>query len=457
MNPHDQLWHNILKDLEKLYSEEVYNELFAPITATHKYQNGLIFMIVSNHFYKNRIDKMYINKINELALKYSEIPVRFKFFTKEDLISEYKNEIDTTIIKKELKFDYPQRDLNNTYTFDNFVVGKSNNFAFRMAMKTADQPGVVANPLYIFGDVGLGKTHLMQAIGNAILDQDVSKKVLYIPAASFIQDFVSLVKHKDSNSFNAKYGNIDVLLVDDIQIMAKATETQAEFFKLFNYLHGTNKQIVITSDRPASELKDIMTRLTSRFEMGLTVDIQVPDLEHRINILKRKLSSFDSSSNVNDEVLAFIASQFITNVREMEGALNRLFYYALTNNLDVTLNLAEEALEPLLKTKQRSNQLNENNYDKILSIVADYYQVSVDDLISKKRHAKITAPRHISMYIIKYLYHLPYKTIGQLFGNRDHSTVLTACEKIDNELKSDKSLKVAVDTIFKKINMTSTH
>ena len=445
MNTYDKLWNDILEELEQIYTEEVYNEIFAPITSTHKYQNGLIFVIVPSLFIKNRISRIYATKINELAEKIYGQPIRFKFVVADELIDDAPQERSLNLNT------YRPGNLNNAYSFDNFVVGKSNTFAFRMAMKVADQPGVVANPFYIFGDVGLGKTHLMQAIGNYILDNNVSQRVLYVKADGFIEDYTTLLRKEKMDDFNTKYRDIDVLLVDDIQIMAKANQTQMEFFKLFDYLYLNNKQIIITSDKPASELKDIMTRLTTRFEAGLTVDIQVPDLDHRITILKRKLSSFDPNNDVSDEVLEFIASSFVTNIREMEGALIRLLSYASACNLDIDLDVTYEALEPLLKTKKRSNSLNENNYDKIQSVVSDFYNISLQDLIGKKRHSKYTLPRHIAMFVIKNKYNIPYKTIGTLFSDRDHSTVLAACEKIENELKQDQNLRVAVDTILKKI------
>ena len=445
MNTYDKLWNDILEELEQIYTEEVYNEIFAPITSTHKYQNGLVFVIVPSLFIKNRISRIYATKINELAEKIYGQPIRFKFVVADELIDDAPQERSLNLNT------YRPGNLNNAYSFDNFVVGKSNTFAFRMAMKVADQPGVVANPFYIFGDVGLGKTHLMQAIGNYILDNNVSQRVLYVKADGFIEDYTTLLRKEKMDDFNTKYRDIDVLLVDDIQIMAKANQTQMEFFKLFDYLYLNNKQIIITSDKPASELKDIMTRLTTRFEAGLSVDIQVPDLDHRITILKRKLSSFDPNNDVSDEVLEFIASSFVTNIREMEGALIRLLSYASACNLDIDLDVAYEALEPLLKTKKRSNSLNENNYDKIQSVVSDFYNISLQDLIGKKRHSKYTLPRHIAMFIIKNKYNIPYKTIGTLFSDRDHSTVLAACEKIENELKQDQNLRVAVDTILKKI------
>ena len=300
MSPNSTLWQTILQDLEKLYNEETYNELFLPVTSTFKDQNGLLTMVVANEFLKNRINKLYIAKINELATKYSSTPVRLKFISQEEVIEE-------PVADRKLTIDYRQGNLNSTYTFDSFVVGKSNMFAFRMAMKVADQPGAVANPFYIFGDVGLGKTHLMQAIGNYILDNDVEKRILYVKADNFIEDFVSLLSRNKNKTeeFNAKYKDIDVILVDDIQIMANASKTQMEFFKLFDYLYLNNKQIVITSDKPASQLTNIMPRLTTRFEAGLSVDIQIPELEHRISILKRKTATLDANLEVGEDILTF--------------------------------------------------------------------------------------------------------------------------------------------------------
>ena len=449
MNTYDLLWLKILNDLESTFNEETYADVFEPLKSTHKYANGHVYVLVASEFIKNRINRLYLTKINELAAKYNGSPIRFKFVTESELLPEET----LTSPERNLGLKYRPGNLNATYAFDNFVVGKSNMFAFRMAMKVADQPGAVANPLYIFGDVGLGKTHLMQAIGNYILDQNINQKVLYVKADGFIEDFANLLKKERMEDFNSKYRDIDILLVDDIQIMGGATKTQMEFFKLFDYLYQQNKQIVITSHKPASELKNIMTRLTSRFEVGLTVDIQVPDLEHRIEILKRKLAT--ESSDIHDipsEVLDFIASSFVTNIRELEGALKRVLFYCLTNNLELTVESVNEALEPLLKTKRKSDSLNENNYDRIQSIVSDFYGISLEDLIGKKRHSKYILPRHIAMFLIKSRYNIPYKTIGTLFGDRDHSTVLAACEKIDNDVKQDPTLRLAVDTIIKKVD-----
>ncbi|MDA0871261.1 MAG: chromosomal replication initiator protein DnaA, partial [Firmicutes bacterium] len=449
MDNYDILWQTILSELEQTYDEDTFGEVFEPLQTIHQVLNNVIYILVPNEFIKNRIQRLYLSKIQDLAQIHSGETLRFKFLLENEIEPEY----DIVSPDLDLESRYRLGNLNGSFRFDNFVVGKSNMFAFRMAMKVADQPGVVANPLYIFGDVGLGKTHLTQAIGNYILDNDPYAKVLYVKADSFIEDFANLLKRQKMDDFHLKYRDMDVLLVDDIQIMGGATKTQMEFFKLFDILYQQNKQIVITSDKPASELKNMMSRLTSRFEVGLSVDIQVPDLEHRIEILKRKLSSETSQAEaMSYDVLNFIASSFVTNIRELEGALKRVLFYALTNNIDLSIEHAQEALEPLLKTRRKSNQLNENNYDRIQSVVSDFYGISIDDLIGKKRHSKYVIPRHIAMYLIKTHHNIPYKSIGSLFGDRDHSTVLTACEKIENELKQDKTLKLAVDTIIKKLN-----
>lgn len=449
MSIYDDLWGKILSDLSVIFNEETYLELFEPLKKTYKYSNGYVYVIVDSLFVKSRIEKFYLSRINEIAEKHFKQTIRFKFITEEEIIEEET----TTGPELDLDLKYRAGNLNSSYSFNNFVVGKSNRFAFSMAMKVADQPAIVANPLYIFGDVGLGKTHLMQAIGNYILDKNINQKVLYVKADGFIEDFTKLLSQQKMDDFHAKYREIDVLLVDDIQIMGDAKKTQMEFFKLFDYLYHNNKQIIITSDKPASELKNIMTRLTTRFEVGLSVDIQVPDLDHRIEILKRKLVTESADINyIPNEVLNYIATEFPTNIRELEGALKRSLFYCLTNDMDLTLDSIKEALEPLIKVKKRSNSLNENNYDKIQSVVSNYYQITIDDLIGKKRHSKYVVPRHIAMYLIKTMYQLPYKTIGQLFGDRDHSTVLSAVEKIENEVMTDKTLKLAIDTIKKKLN-----
>ncbi len=321
-------------------------------------------------------------------------------------------------------------------------------FAFRLAMKIADQPGMVANPFYIFGSVGLGKTHLMQSIGNYILDIDINKKVVYVKADQFIEDYSKFCKN-EMPEFTNKYRNLDVLLIDDIQVLEIGKKSQLEFFKVFDLLFNENKQIIITSDRPANEL-NIMERLTSRFSAGLMVDIQTPNLDHRVSILKKKVSE-STNVEVEDSVLDFIASVFTNNIRELEGAFTRVLYYCTAVNLPITLDNAKEALAPLLNNKRLSNNHNESNFSKVQDVVASFFNITIDDLIGSKRQAKFVLARHIAMYILKNTYGLSYKKIGSLFSNRDHSTIISGCDKIENELKVNEEIKLAYDTIMKKV------
>ncbi len=453
MKEYDALWGQILDTLRSSYSDEIYEDLFEPLSSVKKVSGGYIYIIAPSVYVKDRINRLYLTRINTLAESlYKKELIKFKFVLASDLVGE------EMLVGPEKNLDkkYRTGNLIATLSFDNFVVGKSNRFAFQMALKVADQPGTVANPFYIFGDVGLGKTHLMQAIGNYILDNDINQKVLYIKASDFIEELADQIKKEKMDQFNEKYRDLDVLLIDDIQMLAGAPKTQMEFFRLFDLLSQQNKQIVITSDKPASELKNIMSRLSSRFEQGLVVDIGIPDLEHRVEILRKKLSTeAPDVMDINIQVLEFIASYFTTNVRELEGALKRVLFYCVTNNIDITVDTAAEALDTLIKTRKKTESLTENNYDRIQSVVSDYYSITVHDLIGKRRNVKFTLPRHIAMYLIKNKYNIAYQTIGALFGGRDHSTVLAACEKIENELKHDEQLKLAIDNILKKIDKTS--
>lgn len=453
MDKYEQLWQQILQTLKATYGEETFNDLFGNLNQIYKYQNNHIYIMVDDEFTKKRINQLHLAKINNLAKKYLEDEkVDFIFITNED-------EVFSAGKIKNLQVDsgpgYYSSNLNKNYTFTNYIVGRSNNYASKIAMIVADQLGVAHNPLYIFGDVGLGKTHLMQAIGNYAIEKDINTKVLYAKTSEFIEDYTRNLRTNSIQKFYDKYWNADVLLIDDVQMLTNANKSQAQFFKLFDYFYDNNKQIVITSDKPASKL-DIMERLSSRFGWGLSIDIKAPDLEHRINILKAKLiSSYnpDEYEDVPKDALEYIAGVFVTNVRELESALRRAITYCKVWDLEPSVKNFKIALEPLVSTRSMTDNLNENNYDKLQSIVSDFYGITVDDLIGKKRNYKYTLPRHISMFLIKDLYDLPYTRIGELFGNRDHTTVLSACNKIENDLETDIELRHAINTVLKKLGV----
>ncbi|MCK5762167.1 MAG: chromosomal replication initiator protein DnaA [Candidatus Izimaplasma sp.] len=450
MEKYSKIWEEIKQELENDLEEVVFTDIFEPVNTVFKVVNNYIYIVAPNEFIKKRIEILYLNKINRyLKDKLDEVH-KFRIMTEDQASDELSDNREFSLTSPGLVIDnkYLQGNLNASYNFDSFVVGNSNRLAYTSSIKIADQPGIVANPLYIFGDVGLGKTHLMQCVGNYILEGDMNKKVLYVKTDQFVEEYVRHASRKKFDEFNQKYRSVDVLLVDDIQFLSNKTQSQNEFFKLFEILHEQRKQIVITSDRSANELKDIMSRLTSRFEWGVTVDINRPDLNHRIKILKKKLMAETSNSDlIPNKVVEYIASVFDNNVRELEGALKRVLFYCTAFNIEFNVANAEIALENLVKPRINNNYLSENKIKNIMSLVSDYYRISTSDLISKKRTVKYVFPRQVSMYLIKTIYDLPYKKIGTFFNNRDHSTVMHSVEKITNEIEMDINVRKDVEKL----------
>ncbi len=450
MQEHLDVWQEIKSELSLAFEEESYKETIESIDSIFKVKNNYIYLIVDNDFVKKRVEMLYLNKMNRLLEKYVDEPCQYRLVTRDQAERELSD-------KKHYAPAQPQADfgktgfntnLNFSYTFDSFVVGNSNRLAYTSAIKVADQPGIVANPLYIFGDVGLGKTHLMQAVGNYILESDINKRVLYIKADHFVEEYVRLASKKKFDEFHARFREIDVLLVDDIQFLAKKEKSQQEFFKLFELLFNQQKQIVITSDRSASDLKDIMSRLTSRFLWGVSVDINRPDLDHRIKILEKKMMAETSDKNlIPHKVIEYIASVFDNNVRELEGALKRVLFYCTAFDYEFTVKNAEHALESLIKPKRNHKDFMKSKINNVLSIVSDYYNITTSDLVSKKRTRNFLYPRQVSMYLIKTLYDMPYKKIGAYFSNRDHSTVMHSVEKIATEINHDTNVKIDVEKL----------
>jgi chromosomal replication initiator protein len=456
------LYDKVINDLKNALDTDSFEALSLEGKKISKFLNGYIYVVADDDYSLSRINKFYISMINSYVKKYTSETVLLKFLSAEEMQSLInKEEVTPTSVEQDLDNKYRPGNIDATYTFTNFVVGKSNKFAYTYAIQTAENPGKHFNPLYIFGGVGIGKTHLMQAIGNYMLDKDINKKILYVEAKEFCDDYIHACnqsqseKQKKIDEFHNRYRDIDVLLVDDIQILCGKDKTQEEFFTLFNFLIDRNKQIVITCDRPANSLDGMADRLKSRFDQGLTVDITAPELELRLDILRKKIKTLSNKSDLPDEVLNFIASSFASNIRELEGALKRVFFYSVFNDSPITLDLAKESLNSLLKAQKNANKYSTNTqtYENIQSVVSSYYGITVSDLISTKRSAKIALPRHIAMYLIKDIYDLPYKKIGSMFGGRDHTTVISACEKIENDLKTNEELKMAVDNIKKKLNI----
>jgi len=452
---HFEIWQEVKGRLESQLEHNTYKEIFEDVDSVFKIRNNYIYLIVENDFIKKRIEMLYLRRMNRELEKHVDEKHEYRLITREEAEKELSQERTYDLNAPDGQIDHSERyfntNLNPSYSFNNFVVGNSNRLAYTSAIKVADQPGVVANPLYIFGDVGLGKTHLMQCVGNYILEGDINTKVLYVKADQFVEDYVKYASKKKYHEFNNMYRNVDVLLVDDIQFLAKKEKSQEEFFKLFELLHHHQKQIVITSDRKASDLKDIMSRLTSRFAWGVTVDINRPDMDHRIKILEKKLMAETSDTELMPKkVMEFIASVFDNNVRELEGALKRVLFYCTAFDFDFTIKNAEAALENLVKPKKDNKELLKDKIQNVLSVVSDYYNISTSDLVSKKRKRIYLFPRQVAMYLIKDLFEIPYKRIGTYFSNRDHSTVMHSIEKINNEMNIDKDVKIDVDKLKQK-------
>ena len=336
--------------------------------------------------------------------------------------------------------------LNKRYTFDNFIVGDSNSFAYAASLAVAEAPNDAYNPLFIYGGVGLGKTHLMNAIGNYIADQDPTKNVLFISSETFTNEFIdTIVKKKGTSDLRERMRNVDVLMVDDIQFLSKTVATQEEFFHTFNHLHQKGKQIILSSDRPPKEIPTIEERLRSRFEWGLTVDIRKPDFETRVAILRRKC--IDENIECESEVLDYIAGRVDSNIRELEGALNRLRARNELIGGEITLQFAVDTMDAILPT----NAPRVVNAQTILAAVAERYDVSAQDITSKKRNKEFTLPRQVAMYIIREMTSLSTTAIGRELGDRDHTTVMHGCDRIAEAMTKDPTFRKSIEELRENI------
>lgn len=346
--------------------------------------------------------------------------------------------------------DDQKTNLNPKYTFDTFVIGSNNRFAHAASVAVAESPGKEYNPLFLYGGVGLGKTHLMHSVAHYILQKDPTKKVLYVTSEVFTNELIDSIRNGNNTSmtkFREKYRNIDVLLIDDVQFIIGKESTQEEFFHTFNALHSANKQIIISSDRPPKDMETLEARLQSRFEWGLIADISSPDYETRMAILRKK-EELDGY-NIDDEVIRYIATNIKSNIRELEGALNKLVALSNLENREITISMAEEVLKDIISP----NSKREVTPQVILDVVAEHYGVSSNDIIGGKRNSEIVVPRQIVMYLCREITDTSYKAIGILLGNRDHSTIISGDNKVRDKLAAgDTSLKSNIDTIRKKLS-----
>lgn len=445
-----KIWLNFLELIKGKISSIAYDTWFSE-TKLYKIDNKIATIIVPMQLHKKNLEENYMQLIIESFNSLTGTNFDFVFLL-EDELNEKKN---IEVVESGVPFNNPTHaNLNSNYTFDSFVVGTTNRLAFTAAFAVAERPGKAYNPLFLYGSSGLGKTHLMQAIGNYIV-KNSSKKVLYVTSERFKSDFVGINKKNDDLSnidsvenFKEKYRNIDILIIDDIQFLANATQSQQEFFHTFNELHQEGKQIIISSDRSPDDLKLLEERLRTRFNWGLAVNIFPPDYELRMEILKKKLGVHELARPMSEEVIEFIANNCASDVRKLEGALNRLFAYtAMFNKNKIDLETAVEALNDYLN----SNSFIKNNIQKIQKVVCDYYNITIEDLNSKKRTTNITIPRQIGMYLSRLLTEESFPRIGVEFGGRDHSTVMHACEKIEKTIKDNKDFKNTIEILKTKL------
>lgn len=441
-----ETWEKVLKILKvEIMSEVSYNTWILGLKPIGM-RNGVFMISVPNELTLDIINQRYMLLFKE-SIKHvlnQDVDVKCVVGEPESDDSKSEEEMQKDAIKPAAE---AFGSLNSKYTFDSFVIGNSNRFAHAASVAVAESPANAYNPLFLYGGVGLGKTHLMHAIGHHIQANNPKAKVVYVSSEKFTNELINSIRYDKNLDFRNKYRNVDVLLVDDIQFIAGKESTQEEFFHTFNELYEARKQIIISSDRPPNEIPTLEDRLRTRFAWGLQADIQAPDFETRIAILKKKAEI--EKYVVSSDVMVYIATKIKSNIRELEGALTRVMAYSsLTNNKNITVDLAAEALKDIIS----SSQTRSITIDLIQDVVANYYNLSVQELKSQRRTRNVAYPRQIAMYLSRKLTDMSLPKIGDEFGGRDHTTVIHAYEKISTALKSDDSLASAIRIITKKVN-----
>jgi len=427
-------WGIIKERLKSEVKESTYNAWFSRMELI-EVQDDTIFIQFPNEFVLQWVEDRYLYLLREIIHSISGKNFILKFLAKNNNV-ERNNYVTVEEEKSEFKTNLVDR-----YLFDTFVVGKNNQFAHAAALAVAKGPGRAYNPLFIYGGVGLGKTHLMHAIGNYVYKLYSNLKILYLPSEVFMNEMITALSNKKMLEFKNFYRNIDVLLVDDIQFLSHKERLQEEFFHTFNTLFQTKRQIVITSDRPPKELEALEERIKSRFHWGLIVDIQPPDLETRVAILRKKAE--EDNLIIGDDIIYYIATNIRNNIRALEGALIKLLYWSSLTKSEITLETATEVLKDIVTPKKKRYTPEE-----IQRVVCNHFNLTINDLTGKKRLKSMVLPRQIAIYIIRKLTNLSLNEIGHYFGNRDHTTIIHAIEKMESDIKSNKEIKDIIQRII---------
>ncbi len=433
-----ELWNQCLSAVAEKITQQSFDVWLKPLKLL-TISESTVDLEVPNKFFKDWITDNYLRVIKEVLLQITRNSYSVRFHFGEGL-TENTEKIDKIPLTRTLKPTARDDGLNPASTFEAFVVGSCNQFAHAAALAVANLPAKNYNPLFIYGGVGLGKTHLVNGVGNHITERDPSAKVCYLSSEKFTNDLISSLRYEKMTDFRNKYRNKDVLLIDDIQFLGGKERTQEEFFHTFNSLYDSHKQIVITSDKPPKDIPGLEERLRSRISWGLIADIQPPDIETKVAILLKKAEAFNMV--LPNDVGLFLASEIGSNIRELEGALNRLrFYSSLTGN-EISIVTAKETLKDILSDRQKMISI-----ENIQKAVADYYKIKVSDLKSPKKLRIYAHPRQISMYLCRTLTKSSFPEIGEKFGGKDHSTVIHAFRQIEKKLTEDREIKIVVNTI----------
>jgi len=437
------VWDHCLATLRSDLTEQQFNTWIKPLFVIEDEEGPSLTLLAPNKFVVNWVQKNYLEQIKDAAEKRLHTKTTVAISVGDRSLATTKTSNELPQIKTKAAVGAP---LNPLYTFEGFVGGKSNQIARAAAIQITENPGTSYNPFFVYGGVGLGKTHLMQSVGNRISKNNQKMKVAYVHSERFVGEMVSALQHNTINSFKNQYRSLDVLLIDDIQFFAGKERSQEEFFHTFNVLLEANKQIIITSDRYPKEIRGLEERLKSRFGWGLAVCIDPPELETCVAILKVKASLEDF--DLPEEVAFFIASKIRTNVRELEGALRKLMANCKFTNREPSVNLARESLRDLLAI-----QAKQITIENIKKTVAEYYNIRISDLLSKRRNRSITRPRQIAMAITRELTSHSLPEIGDSFGGRDHTTVIHACKKAASLKENSNRIKADYENIIRSLNL----
>ena len=438
------MWERVLSKLEMMTTAVSFDLWIRPLEVLEFKDYNTLILVASSTTAKNQLLKNHKIQLQNAINEVFDDNINFEILDQNEKDEYIKTNTPAKNQKVEEEGNKTNSNFNEKYTFDNFVVGKSNQFVYAAAKSVAENPGQKFNPLFIYGGVGLGKTHLLHAIGNYIKSAYPDKKIMYATCEKFTNDYIeSLRANKDMANFEfrEKYRNLDVLMIDDIQFISNKTSTQEEFFHTFNDLYQRQKQIIIASDRPPKEIATLEERLRSRFTSGLIQDIQTPDFETRVAILRKKAQQ--EKYSIDDEVINFIAEKIDTNIREMEGILSKVFFFAtLLGKKSATLEEAYEAM------KENMDEIKEGlSPDMVIDTVCKYFNISKNDIVGKKKNKEIVEPRMICIYLICELLDLPLVAIGKKFGDRDHTTIMHARDKITEQIKTNNKIKVYITDI----------